>query len=99
MTNKKMTKDEAIAKLFEVSLDYFKQSDELYEKHLDLKEKRIKSTIDFKLSQEPLKIFKKAHKKWEEELAELNQELNDFYVQVYEFYKEQYEFYKKLSEA
>ena len=34
-----MTKDEAIAKLFEVSLDYFKQSDELYEKHLDLKEK------------------------------------------------------------
>ncbi len=97
MTNKKMTKDEAIAQLFKSSINFFEKSDELYVEHLKIKEQRIKNNIAFKREQEPLKIFKNAHKKWEIEMEEAEKELFDFYEQVANFKLEQLEFYESLK--
>lgn len=99
--NKKKTlsNDEALVELFKVSLKHIKDSDELDMKYLQLKKSRIKSMISFKYDEEPLKIFKKAHKKWREELDALEQELYDFYLEAGALCEEQMEFYQKLKEA
>ncbi len=92
-------KDQALVKAFELGLKNVEESDKLYMKSLELQEKRIRDMLYSKYEDEPLKLFKKSHKKWEDEIADLEKQLHDVYLKVEDFFKEQQDFYKKLKEA
>ena len=92
-------KDQALVKAFELGLKSVEESDKLYMKSLELQEKRIKDMLYSKYEDEPLKLFKKSHKKWEDEIADLEKQLHEVYLKVEDFFKEQQDFYKKLKEA
>lgn len=98
MSGKKLTTDEALYKVFEASLEYSVATDKL---HTDFLKKQIEfheQLVKFKAEEEPLKIFKKAHKKWEQELDELERQLCDSYEKLGKEFTEQQEFYRKLKE-
>ena len=92
-------KDQALVKAFELGLKSIEESDRLYMKSLDMQEKRIRNMLYSKYDQEPLKLFKKSHKKWEDEINNLENQLHEVYLKVEELMKENQEFYKKLKEA
>lgn len=92
-------KDQALVKAFELGLKSIEESDKLYMKSLEFQEKRIKDMLYSKYEQEPLKLFKKSHKKWEEEIEALENELHGVYLKFEELFKENQDFYKKLKEA
>ena len=96
---KKLTSDEAVVELFKIGLDYDKKSYDLLMKHYDERVKFLTKMIHFKENEEPLKYNKKAHKKWEEELEDLNNQLFETYKSIEEEFQYQQDFYKKLKEA
>ena len=73
-SSKKLSSDEAFVEIFKASLDYINKTDELDLKILNHKIEFLQQQIAFKEDEEPMKIFKKAHKKWEEELDDLDKE-------------------------
>lgn len=93
------TEEQALAKIFKTSLDYINKSDKLYFKQLSIKENFIKKMLDLKYEEEPPKFLKKAHKKWEDEIDDLNNQLYDIYKKVEETVQEQHDFYEKFKEA
>ncbi len=99
MPKKQLTSDEALVELFKASLDYSIASDKIYvdflKQQIDFKQK----LIEFKANEEPLKIFKKAHKKWEDEIDALEKELCDAYEKLGKEFFEQQEFYHKLKSS
>lgn len=94
---KKLSTDEALAEVFKVSLDYIDKTDKLYMEFLDKKSKFIMDRIALKHEEEPLKLFKKAHKKWELELDELENELGDVYLEMGKEFEARVDFYEKLK--
>ena len=97
MTKKTMTNEEVIAKLFETTLDYSIASDKLYVDFLNTQIEFKQKLLEFKANEEPLKIFKKAHKKWEQEIDMLEKEVCDAYEKLGKEFFEQQEFYHKLK--
>lgn len=91
--------DQALVKAFELGLKSIEESDRLYMESLNIQEKTIREILYSKYDEEPLKLFKKAHKKWEEEIVDLENQLHNIYIKVEELMKENQEFYKKLKEA
>ena len=94
---KKLSTDEALVEVFKVSLDYVDKSDKLYMDFLNNKVKFIMQNIDNKKEEEPLKFFKKVHKKWEMELEALENELADVYSKIGKEVELKQEFYEKLK--
>lgn len=92
-------KDQALVKAFELGLKGIEESDRLYLKSLDMQEKRIKMELYSKYDNEPLKLFKKKHKKWEDEIEDLESQLQSIYKKAEDLFVENQEFYKKLREA
>ncbi len=99
MPKKQLTSDEALVKLFKASLDYSIASDKIYVDFLQHQIDYKKKLIEFKANEEPLKLFKKAHKKWEVELDELEKDLCDAYEKLGKEFSEQQEFYHKLKSS
>ena len=93
------SEEQAIISLFKFSLEYIDASDKLYIQHLSTKEKMLREMLYFKYEEEHLTIFRKAHKKWETEIDDLEKQLYDIYLKFEVFFQEQQEFYKKLIEA
>lgn len=98
MARKKLTSDEALVEVFKASLDYIKKTDELDLKLLNHKIEFIQQQIAFKADEEPLKIFKKAHKKWEDELEALELDLMNAYKALGDEVDFQHQFYQKLKQ-
>lgn len=94
---KELTADEALVKAFEVSLNYMEESDKLYMKSLNIRANFISDQIKSKYADEPPKLFKKAHKKWEEELEKLEDQLMDIYKKAGEELEFKMDFYEKLK--
>ena len=94
---KKLNTEEALAEVFKISLDYIDKSDKMYMDFLDKKSKFIMDRIALKHEEEPLKFFKKAHKKWELELDELEDELGNVYLEMWKEFEVQLDFYEKLK--
>ena len=92
-------KDQALVKAFELGLKSVEESDKLYLKSLDMQEKRIKMELYSKYDNEPLKLFKKKHKQWEDEISDLESQLQSIYKKAEDLFVENQEFYKKLREA
>lgn len=93
------TEEQALVNIFKVSLDYINKSDKLYLEHLSVREKNIKGMLNLKYEEEPPKFFKKTHKKWEDEIEDLENQLYDVYKKFEETIQEQHDFYEKLKEA
>jgi len=96
--NKQTTADEALVDIFKTSLDYIQKSDELELKIIDNEIKFLQQQIAFKEEREPLKIFKKAHNKWEKELDALEEKLANTYKKLNDEVVSQMEFHRKMSE-
>ena len=96
-SSKKLSSDEAIIEIFKASLDYINKTDELDLKFLNHKIEFLQQQIAFKENEEPMKIFKKAHKKWEEELDDLETQLMNAYKDYGDEVMFQHEFYQKLK--
>jgi len=79
MIRKKTNSNDASVELFKASLDYIKKTDELDLELLNHKIEFIQQKIAFKTNEEPIKFFKKAHKKWEDELEALELDLMNAY--------------------
>jgi len=96
MSKKELSTDEALVELFKSSLDYSIKADKLdvefVMNQISFREELVKQ----KLEEEPLGFFKKAHKKWKEELNELEGQLMDSYKKLENLIEEQHEFYKNL---
>ena len=92
-------KDQALVKAFELGLKVIEESDRLYLKSLDMQDKRIKMELYSKYDNEPLKLFKKKHKKWEDEIEDLESQLQSIYKKAEDLFVENQEFYKKLREV
>jgi len=97
MTKKKLSTDEALAEVFRVSFDYAFKSDKLYLEHLDHRIKFLQSMIERHMESEPCKLFKNAHKKWEEELEDWEQQLADAYKNLNDEVIEQRKFIENLK--
>ena len=91
--------EQAIVDFFKTSLEYIDASDKLYIQHLSTKEKMLQEMLYFKYEEEPFTFFKKAHKKWQTEIDELENQLYDIYLKLEEIFQERQEFYKKLMET
>ena len=92
-------KDQALVKAFEIGLEAYDREDKLYMEHLGLQEKRIKTMLGWKYDEEPLKLFKKAHKKWEDEIESLENELYGVYKKMGEAFEERQAFFEQLRKA
>ena len=92
-----LSTDEALAKVFKVSLNYFEESSNLYMKHLGVKADFLENQIKSKYQDEPLKFFKKAHKKWQMELEKLENDLMDVYRKIEEELAYKDDFYKQKT--
>lgn len=97
MSEKKLSSDEAVVELFKASLDYINKTDKLDLKIIQHKIEFLQQQIAFKENEEPMKIFKKAHKKWETELESLESELMDAYESWNDEVNFQHDFYQKLK--
>ena len=75
-------------KLIELQMKQIEQADSIYMKSLQLKEQRLRSMLAFKLEEEPLRIFKKKHKKWEDEVSAIEEEISEHYQKITEFMEE-----------
>ena len=71
--------------------------DKSFGEFIDKKSKFIMDRIALKHEEEPLKFFKKAHKKWELELDELEDELGNVYLEMGKEFEVQLDFYEKLK--
>ena len=91
--------DQALVKAFEIGLEAYDREDKLYMKHLGLQEERIKTMLGWKYDEEPLKLFKKAHKKWEDEVEKLENELYDVYKKMEEAFEDRQAFFEQLRKA
>ena len=85
---KSMTKDEAIAELFKTQFNYCYKSTNNFIEFYENKKKRLIHQIENHTEVEPCKIFKKAHKKWQDELDELNKDLEDTFDILMEEYRD-----------
>lgn len=94
---KELTSDNALVKAFEVSLNYMEESDKLYMKSLSIRADLLSKQIKSKYADEPPKLFKKMHKKWQDELDKLEDELMVIYKKVGEEIKYKMDFYEKLK--
>lgn len=94
---KELSSDEALIEVFKASLNYFDKTDKLNIEFLNKRIEFIQSRIAFKEEEEPMKLFKKAHKKWEDELEELETELAEAYKTLNDEIVFQYDFYKKMK--
>ena len=81
-STKNITDDEAYVEIFKCTLDYIKQMDDLNMKMLYHNVEFIKTQLDFHCKNEPLKLFKKSHKEWEQELEELENDLMMAYKKI-----------------
>ncbi len=95
--DKKLSAEEALVEVFKVSLDYIDKSDKLHMQFLDTRAKFLTQQIAYKEDEEPMKFFKKAHKKWEDELEKLEIELANVYKEMNDEFNYTQEFYKKLK--
>ena len=98
MPEKRLSMDEAFVECFKASLDYCIESDRIYTEFLNNQIKFHEKLVKMKAQEEPMKIFKKAHKKWENELDELEKQLCDSYEKLGKEFSDQQEFYHKLKE-
>lgn len=96
---KTLNTEEALVEVFKVTLDYIRKSDESYMQFLCTRAKFLNDQIHFKEDEEPLWIFKKSHKKWQDELEELHEDLYDVYKKIEEEHQLNSEFYKKLQSS
>jgi len=92
------SKEDAFVELFKSSLDYISKTNDLDIKIIENDIKILQQEIEFKKMEEPLKLFKNAHKKWEEELETLHLELSNTYKKLNEEVRYQIEFNRKLLE-
>lgn len=101
MANKKktLTDSEVFEKTFNIAVNSIQASDELYMKTLELRIKSIQDRIELQEDTEPLKLFKKAHKKWSDELADLEKELRSLYEKYENEIDYQANFYESLASS
>ena len=95
--NNKNKSDEAFVNAFRIALDSIEYADNLYLKHLDLQAKCLQDRIELHENNEPLKLFKKSHKKWEDDLNELTTQLHDVYKKVENVIDDKIELYENLK--
>ena len=95
--NKSLSSDEALVKVFEVTLDHISKTDKLDLEAISHEIKFYEQMIKLKHDEEPLKFFKSSHKKWEAELDDLESQLYRTYEEIGKEVQEQCEFYKKLK--
>lgn len=88
---------QVLVKSFELGLKNKELADKMYLEALHKKEELIRMELCFKYDEEPLKIFKKRHKKWQDEIDALDSQLMDIYKKGEELFLENHEFYKELS--
>lgn len=94
---KTLTDSEVFEKTFNIAVNSIQASDELYMKTLELRIKSIQDRIELQEDTEPLKLFKKAHKKWADELADLEKELRSLYEKYENEIDYQANFYESLA--
>lgn len=56
--------------------------DELYIELLNIKIKKLESDLQLKEKNEPLKLMKKEHQKWENEINKINSKIIDLYTEL-----------------
>ena len=91
--------DQAIVTAFKIGLEAYDQNDKMMMKHLEIREQHLKTMLDFKYDSEPLKLFKKTHKKWEEEVDKLETELYNVYQEMGKVFEERQAFFERLKKA
>lgn len=92
----KQCEDEMWFELFKTTLHLQLEADQQYLDHMRLYLDFLNEMIKNKEHDEPLSIFKKRHKIWEDELDELQMKLCDGYAKLGHEFTEQQEFYYKL---
>ena len=94
---KELSTEDALVETFKIMLDYSIAEDKLYMEHLNTRTKFLNHQIQFLRDSEPLKLFKSSHKKWNDELEELENQLMETYEKIGEEITEQHNFYEKLK--
>ena len=96
MTKKELSNNDALFELFKSSLEFNVKSDKLDIEAIQHEISYHEQLVKWKLEEEPISFFKKAHKKWKEELDELETQLLDSYKKLERTIEEQHNFYNKL---
>ncbi len=69
--------NDVLDKIVELGLHQCREQSNLYMEHLNNKYSFLSKMYESKLREEPLSIFKKSHKKWEDELHDIENKMND----------------------
>ena len=93
----KSVQDDMLLELFKTTLTYTMDADKHYLEMLRVQIEYLQEMIKLKYHDEPWKILKYAHKKWEDEIDELEMDLCHAYENLGKEFFEQQEFYEKLK--
>ena len=93
----KSIEDDMWLELFKTTLTYTMDADKHYLEMLRVQIEYLQEMVKLKYHDEPWKILKTAHKKWEEEVDELEMQLCHAYENIGQEFFEQQEFYHKLK--
>ncbi len=96
MTKKELSNNDALFELFKSSLDFTIKSDKLDIEAIQHEISYHEQLVKWKLEEEPISFFKKAHNKWKAELDELENQLANSYKKLESTLKEQHDFYNQL---
>lgn len=86
--NKSTNEHDLSEKLLDLMLLHSVDESNSYLKFIDAKTKFLISQLDSEYENEPMKLFKKTHKKWEEKIEELNSELSECYKKMEQEFQE-----------
>ncbi len=77
---KELSTNEAFAKVFATTYNFVFESTRLSIKFYEIEYKRLQREMIKLEENEPLKIFKKSHKNWEDKLQDLKQKYDDSFT-------------------
>lgn len=73
---------ELFDKVIDVCLLYSAKESEFFMNMINTKIKFLKKQLEWKYDMEPLRIFKKKHKRWEDEIDDLENQLSRAYIDL-----------------